>query len=655
MTTVRAVVERLAPEAREAAPLLACALAALRGLVDADAVTRGPPGARLLEDAWTRCHGARWPEAYLEALESPAAEDASLVALVRDVGLAPAEALAVVLAAAAELDATVASVLAWLQAPVGRARATLGLLAAACAPLARGNDAAVLSALLGGRALREGLLTLVERDGPLTQAEVRMPRTALALVTGSGALDPERVAEAGCDETADLLTHSQRAYLARAALALDDRSPALLVRCGDAQEGDAAAQTVADALGMTPVELREPAWPDALAWWCARRGRLAVCRVAPAHGETTVIAPPPAPGARLVVIAEGEGAITLRGRPVPEVRILPPAADERARAWQRAGWPAEASATLGARYRCGLARVAALSRTAGFVAACDGVAPPDLSHVERAAAQIDASVLHDAGVTAASTERVPPPIVTARVRADLDRLLARCRVRERLADAIGGGARPSVKALFAGASGTGKTLAARWLAGSLGLPLMSVDLASLTSKWIGETEKNLARLFARAEHACAVLLFDEADSVFGTRTDMQSSNDRFANNQTNYLLQRIESWDGIVVLTTNARQRIDAAFLRRLDVIVDFPLPDLAERAALWRMHLGTRHALGEESINRLAVACDLAGGHVAAACAAANALALDAGRAVRWDDVVGGVRGEYAKLGMQAPGALER
>ena len=152
-------------------------------------------------------------------------------------------------------------------------------------------------------------------------------------------------------------------------------------------------------------------------------------------------------------------------------------------------------------------------------------------------------------------------VASTTLRADLDALMLRCRAREDLADGLGASAstryRPGVRALFTGPSGTGKTLAAGWIATRLGLPLYRVDLASVTSKYIGETEKNLSQLLARAEQAEVILLFDEADSLFGKRTDINDANDRFANAQTNYLLQRIENYDGVVVLTSNSQARFD--------------------------------------------------------------------------------------------------
>ena len=124
-------------------------------------------------------------------------------------------------------------------------------------------------------------------------------------------------------------------------------------------------------------------------------------RISPGPGDSIAIAPPPAPGARLVVLAGSDGAITMNGVPLPEVRLATPDAVERAQAWRRAGWDEEASRVLGERYRCGLGRIATLARTARFLAACDGASRPEAVHVGRAAAQIDASVLHDAGVAAA--------------------------------------------------------------------------------------------------------------------------------------------------------------------------------------------------------------------------------------------------------------
>jgi SpoVK/Ycf46/Vps4 family AAA+-type ATPase len=260
------------------------------------------------------------------------------------------------------------------------------------------------------------------------------------------------------------------------------------------------------------------------------------------------------------------------------------------------------------------------------------------------------------------TDAVPDAalVLNPGLRRELELLLARSRARDGLVDHLGVAAavryRPGVRALFVGPSGTGKTLAVGWLATRLGLPLYRVDLAAVTSKYIGETEKNLAQLLARAEQHEAVLLFDEADSVFGKRTEVQQANDRFANAQTNYLLQRMETYEGIAVLTSNSRSRFDEAFTRRLDAIVEFGMPGPQERRSLWLAHLGSgggAPGVSTPEINRLAAAADLAGGHIRNAVLSAAVMAQAEGRAIAYADLVEGLKAEYRKLGKQAPAEL--
>ncbi len=182
---------------------------------------------------------------------------------------------------------------------------------------------------------------------------------------------------------------------------------------------------------------------------------------------------------------------------------------------------------------------------------------------------------------------LPVPTMTA-----LQEVAARARYREQVLGEWSmrpGGSRGfGVAALFAGDSGTGKTMSAEVVAGELGLDLYVVDLATVVDKYVGETEKNLDRIFAAAASVNGVLLFDEADAVFGKRSDVKDAHDRYANIESAYLLQRMESFDGLAILATNLRANIDEAFTRRLDVIVDFPMPDAAQRLTLWRLCLRT-------------------------------------------------------------------
>jgi len=146
-----------------------------------------------------------------------------------------------------------------------------------------------------------------------------------------------------------------------------------------------------------------------------------------------------------------------------------------------------------------------------------------------------------------------------------------------------GGRGLGISALFAGASGTGKTMAAGVLAQTLQLDLYRIDLSSVVSKYIGETEKNLRRVFDAAETGGVVMLFDEADALFGKRSEVKASHDRYANMEVSYLLQRMEAYQGLAILTTNLKDAIDPAFMRRLRFIVRFPFPEYSQRVEIWQ------------------------------------------------------------------------
>jgi SpoVK/Ycf46/Vps4 family AAA+-type ATPase len=317
------------------------------------------------------------------------------------------------------------------------------------------------------------------------------------------------------------------------------------------------------------------------------------------------------------------------------------------------------AAQLAGDYRQGAGRIAHLGRLARHHAALAGHASPDSSDI------MAASWTGEAGGLDALAQPLPVRVgdealvASQELRDNLERLLMRCRTREHLVEGLGASINtryhPGVRALFTGPSGTGKTLAAGWIATRLGLPLYRVDLASVTSKYIGETEKNLSQLLARAEQADVILLFDEADSLFGKRTDIKDANDRFANAQTNYMLQRIETYEGIVLLTSNSQARFDDAFARRLDAVIEFPPPGPEERRALWESHLGPDTRLLPAELNRLAVLSDLNGGHIRNVVLAAAVRARSDARDVELDDLLAGLETELRKLGRQVPLDLQR
>jgi hypothetical protein len=202
-----------------------------------------------------------------------------------------------------------------------------------------------------------------------------------------------------------------------------------------------------------------------------------------------------------------------------------------------------------------------------------------------------------------------------------------------------------ISALFCGDSGTGKTLAAEVIANDLRLNLYRIDLSAVVSKYIGETEGNLRRLFDAAEDGGAILFFDECDALFGKRSEVRDSHDRYANMEINYLLQRIESYRGLAILATNMRNALDPAFVRRLRFIVNFPFPGHAERRQIWQKAFPAdlpRDALDLERLARF----NLSGGNIHGAALNAAFLAAHAGHAVRMADVCAAVRAELIKLG---------
>jgi ATPase family associated with various cellular activities (AAA) len=201
-----------------------------------------------------------------------------------------------------------------------------------------------------------------------------------------------------------------------------------------------------------------------------------------------------------------------------------------------------------------------------------------------------------------------------------------------------------VSALFAGVSGTGKTLAAEIIAHELRLDLYRIDLSQVVNKYIGETEKNLRRVFEAAETAGAVLLFDEADALFGKRSEVKDSHDRYANMEVSYLLQRMESYRGLAILTTNMQQALDPAFKRRIRFIVNFPFPDEAERAEIWRRVFPAATPVENLDVRRLA-RLNVAGGNIRNIAMGAAFLAADERRPLGMDHLLRTARAEYAKL----------
>ena len=671
----------------DAPPLHRIALAALAAAL--------PPGLQGAEADWLRSQALCSPDrgddpaaAAALALRDwplrPPRSDAGLHAVATALGLDIAETLATALALAVEFDAMAGRALAWLQAPVGATRPTLGLVASLAPLLAaaawRAGGAAeadLLATLCQGRARASGLWQFDGETRPLTELALQLPLPlALAMQAAAGGGGSGSGDNGGGDGGDGSATPAPAwpglrwldpptgwpASLQQAArvqaLALQALGPdgVLVLRSGDPREARQAAAAVAAELGQRAIGLALPA-PAGLGPWLDLVQALPVVRAELAPGETLRLAPLAGWQGPRLVAAGIDGQVQADGDPVVEWTVPLPLPAERIALWS-VHLPQGAAQRMGQRHRHSALQIEQLARTARHAARLGAESSGDAALTEDQARHATRQGSH--GALGALAQWLPDPVcdealvATTALRDALDTLCQRCERRDGLADVLGPAARtryrPGVRALLVGASGTGKTLAAGWLASRLGLPLYRVDLASVSSKYIGETEKNLAQLFARAEHAEGVLLFDEADSLFGKRTEVKDANDRFANQQTNYLLQRIESFDGIALLTSNSRARFDAAFTRRLDAIIEFPTPGPDERRALWLAHLGSHHRLNDGQINRVAVACDLAGGHIRNATLTAAAAAAEA---IDYPRLCSAIGHEYRKLGRALPAGL--
>jgi hypothetical protein len=631
------------------------ALAAVARRVEADPAT-APEAAFLAAQVRDLPAGLEaFAEAVRQALRRPVPEDEALALLGTRWQLSLAEVLSLALVAAVERDLMVGRAIAFAQAPVGGSRPTLGLLATAFGQL-DGPKRITPLRLSAGRVFEGGALSLSTEGGPIPERPVSVPPALCIALGGEEASWPGAVcgAEDGGIPIAASVLEACRRHAE--AIGRSPQSPVLVIRSAFHEEARAAACAIACALKRSACFL-EPVFAPGLAGWLLLRDFLPVFVMDPGPGEVKQVPSIPLYEGPLLVVAGVDGSLAAAVREVVNWPMPVPTPEERLTLWRQALPDLAEAAELARSHRLSAARVAQLGKLASHRARLDGQPQTTAATVREVSRSGEGVGLES--LAQLIPDRVPDDalVLSVEARAELEGLLARCRERDGLTAGLGVSARtrytPGVRALLVGPSGTGKTLAACWLATRLELPLFRVDLASLTSKYIGETEKNLARLLARAERTEAVLLFDEADSLFGKRTDVRESNDRFANAQTNYLLQRIETFDGIALLTSNSRSRLDTGFSRRLDVIIELPAPAPPERRALWLAHLGDAHSISPQELNLLAGQCDFAGGQIRNVVLAAAVEARQNGRVIDFDKLLRALSAECRKAGRPVPPAL--
>lgn len=390
---------------------------------------------------------------------------------------------------------------------------------------------------------------------------------------------------------------------------------------------------------------------------CTMANAMPVFTYDPGPGET--VTPPDLQGyaGPLGVVLGMEGGLSGDRTTKAVTLTLPvPSAELRHRFWKQNinGHPVDHLDKIAERFRLPGDFIRKVADGAMAHAGLEGRAAITLEDVRAAGRTLNRQMLDTLASPIRPSGRWRDLVATETTTAKLNELFRRCRHREQLLDhlgpAFGNGTNCGVRTLFTGASGTGKTLAAKILAAELGMDLYRVDLAAVINKYIGETEKNLHRVLSRAEALDVVLLLDEGDALLGHRTEVKSANDRYANLETNYLLQRLEHYQGIVVITTNLVENIDRAFQRRMDVAVPFFAPQAEERLYILQLHLPEGHQVDTTFLELTARRCALNGGQLRNAVLHAALLALDDDRIVANRHLEEGLRSEYRKAGATFP-----
>jgi hypothetical protein len=607
---------------------------------------------------------ADWLRAEVDAWEVAAGTTLPLTLLGAELGIARDARVLLVLLGLVEEDAAFASLFAALQAPLPHRRPTLGLLREFAQELPSGPSSDAWS--LCRPLVDAGLAEVLNADAPRSEWVLRVPPPIWTAIRGDRPAEPipglkYRGPDAASPIDDLIVPELQIPRLQHVARLLDARQVRTIVLRGMAgSERLEIIAALAAAIGRGVLEASaDPrgATAESRDERLARLGPLATLMravpvFAPDLGPSEVFTVPVLAGyaGPIAVILGREGGIG--GTPdAVTIEVAPDRPALRQRHWARAldGRPADLAAiaetfTLSGRYirQCAPRAIAS--------AALESRASISVDEVRQASRTINRQVLEALAAPLEASGGWDRLVVGAGTESELHDLERRCRHRERLAASFGngfpGGLNRGVRALFEGPSGTGKTLGARVIAAEVGLDLYRVDLASVINKYIGETEKNLSRILSRAEDLDVILLLDEGDTLLSRRTDVRSSNDRYANLETNYLLQRLETYDGICIVTTNLGAHIDPAFRRRMDVVARFHLPDAEQRWRLWNLHLPPDHRLDPATIEEAALRYALSGGQVRNAALYAALSAIGRHGRVERGDLLAGIELEHRKAG---------
>jgi hypothetical protein len=580
--------------------------------------------------------------------------------LVTLLGLSEEEQQLLLLAGLPEEHEGLAAVLRTLH-PRSESRASVGLAMQLLCRTPR-DRLALRAALETGPLTRSGLVRLTG-EGPFFERSLQTAEALWPVLHGIDVWPAGLRCHADIVATSGLEEWFAQAPTRRAAIAIARQEQCTVLVTAESEEvAFQRALALVHLAGLRPLGLLLPPAIDADLERLAHvhalaRGGVPVLRLTHTDGAAPPEAPTLANYPGVVTVCGRVGAVATRGqRPLLAVPVDRLSSLARQQMWREL-LPALApqAALFAARYPVEPSTAAEVATDLRCVEAITGRSPTvdDVGGSLRARAGLSLS----SGVklirpTATWDDLVLPENHLRQLHEAADRLALQSRVLDEWGFLKGRVGARGVRMLFAGPPGTGKTLAAEVLAQALSVDLFVVDISRVVSKWIGETEKNLAAVFDAAERAQAVLFFDEADALFGKRTEVSDAHDRYANLETAYLLARLERFEGLAILATNFRQNIDPAFLRRLEFVLDFAEPDREQRHALWRCHLPHTAPLADDvNLYELAALYPVVGGIIRNAAVAAGFLAAADGGPILRQHFIHAIRREYEKAGRVFPG----
>jgi ATPase family associated with various cellular activities (AAA) len=569
-------------------------------------------------------------------------------------GLGELERSVLAVCAGPELSPRYGRLYAYLHDDVTRKLASPRLVARLLAALA--PEADVLACFAADAPLRaRGALRLLDAGGPVPLAE-RQVKTADRLAAFLLGAQVDEPARDGRLRLVDVPSYDPgRAATVeklRALLAVESTLPVVIA-------GPDAASLLAVALAcqLAVLDAARVVEPDALldAELAAALGGGRVVfdgleRLDPAE-RVRVQATLAARGPRNILCADSrESAVALGDTTALVVEVPMPSLAERREVWAALSG-ADDVHEVAAKFRLSVGQIAEGAEAASLAAASRGDATIASSDLDLGARQASSTRIGELATRLEPAFGWDDLVLPDRQREVLTSISSYLRHRDLVLSEWGydrAVARDQgLKVLFAGESGTGKTMAGQVLARDLGLDLFRIDLATIVSKYIGETEKNLDRIFDAADGSNAILFFDEADALFGKRSEVRDSHDRYANIEVAYLLQKMESYAGAVILATNFRQNLDEAFLRRLDFVIDFPFPESEDRERIWQLLLPDAAPLDVDiDVPFLAGQFKLSGGSIRNVSLAAAFLAAEDGGSISMRHLIKGVALEYGKLG---------